>query len=51
MECFSKEAAFKSQKLKSRLVDPSESARSYSISDEVEASSYLRRKPEQGKRL
>ena len=50
-ECFSKEAAFKSQKLKSRLVDPNESVRSYSIAEQADSSSYLRRKPEQGKRL
>jgi Ca-activated chloride channel family protein len=50
-ECFSKEAAFKSQKLKSRLVDPNELACSYSIAEQAESSSYLRRKPEQGKRL
>ena len=46
-----KEAIFKGDKLKNRLVAPSESTREYDSAGQAEVSSYLRRKPEQGKRL
>jgi Ca-activated chloride channel family protein len=51
LQRFSKEALFTAHRLRSRLAAPDEAAGDYSVAEEAARTSFLRRKPEQGKRL
>ncbi|NNC54234.1 MAG: VWA domain-containing protein, partial [Pseudomonadales bacterium] len=50
-ENFSKEARYHSTRLRDRLVAPAECSVAYAASDELGIPSFLRRKPQQGKRM